>query len=69
MTLPSNFTSKDKADEAAREVRMREHVYPPRVAAGKMRKDVADRNIAVMRAIAEDYRKLAEIEGQKGMLL
>lgn len=38
-----------------RELRMRRRVYPRRVADGKMTQAQADREIAVMEAILDDY--------------
>lgn len=60
------FTSKEKAAEAEREVKQREWVYPRRVAAEKMTQAAADKQIAVMREIAADYRMQAEAEERQG---
>lgn len=46
----------EKHKEAMREVEMRRRVYPQWVAKGKLRQDEADRRIAVMEAIAKDYK-------------
>jgi hypothetical protein len=43
---------------AEREVKYREHVYPRWVMAGRMRQDMADRQIATMKAIVETLRGL-----------
>lgn len=45
-----------------REVKYRERVYPRLVASGKMTADHALTQIAMMKAIASDYEKLAERE-------
>ena len=50
-------TRAEKHAAAAREVRLREKVYPRWVADGKMTKADADREIRTMREIAEDYRE------------
>lgn len=44
-------TLDDMIQCAEREIRYREHVYPRRIAAGKMAQRTADREIRVMRAI------------------
>jgi hypothetical protein len=51
------FTPADKLKAAEREVGLREYVYRRRVAEGKMDEAEAKREIGVMKAIAEDYRK------------
>lgn len=50
------FTAKDKLACAEREVGMRKRVYPAWVRAGRMTQADADREIAAMQAIADDYR-------------
>lgn len=55
----SEFTNTEKFEAAAREVKQREHVYAKRVADGKMTQVFADRQVALMKAIANDYEKLA----------
>ncbi len=45
----------EKYECAKREVRMRKRVYPRWVAQGKMTQAQADREIAIMEAIAADY--------------
>ena len=54
------FTADELAACAEREVRFRERVYRDRLTRGKMRPEQARREIAMMRAIAEDYRRRAE---------
>lgn len=53
------FTSHEKAEAAAREVKQRRRVYP-RLAA--MRPAEREYQIAIMEEIAEDYRRLVEAE-------
>lgn len=50
------FTATDKRKAAEREVGMRRAVYPARVASRKMLQVTADREIAIMQEIADDYR-------------
>jgi len=52
----------DKLACIEREIKFREFVYPRRIESGKMTKRIADREIAVMRAIKEDYRELVAKE-------
>ena len=47
----------EKIAHLRREVAMRRSVYPRQVAARKMKQDQADRGIAVMVAILEDYER------------
>lgn len=49
------FTDKDKHDAAVREVKQRKRVYPRLVGDGRMSQAEADRQIAIMQAIADDY--------------
>mgnify|MGYP003529299287 FL=1 len=63
-----DITNKDKAECAEREVKQRRYVYPRRVADGKMTQALADRQIALMEAIAADYRAKADEEDAKGRL-
>lgn len=46
----------EKLNEVLREIRQRQRVYPRLVAAGKLSQADADRQIAIMREIADDYR-------------
>jgi len=57
-----SYTALEKQKEAEREVFMREKVYPGKVEAGALDRNAAQRRIAIMRAIAADYAKLAEKE-------
>lgn len=49
------FTTADKRASIEREIKMRRRVYPRWVADRKMSQTQADREIAVMEAIAADY--------------
>lgn len=57
------FTFLTLAECAEREVQQREHVYRRMIAQGKMRRDTADREIAMMRDIA---RRLREAVAKSG---
>jgi len=52
------MTEHDKHACAVREAKMRRRVYPRWVAQGRMTQEQAEREIATMEAIAEDYRKI-----------
>lgn len=58
------FTREQKHAAAMREVKYRERVYPRWVAAQKMTQAFADQQIAVMRAIAEDYAPGPDLFGE-----
>ncbi len=49
------FTPDQKRVAALREAHMRQRVYPGLVAKGRMTAEEAERGIAVMQAIADDY--------------
>ena len=53
----ATFTHAEKRACLERELKMRRRVYPRWVAAGKMREEDADREIACLRAILVDYRE------------
>jgi hypothetical protein len=55
---PMTFSVSDKRKCAERELVMRLRVYERHVAAGKMKPEVAAREIRLMREIADDYRRL-----------
>lgn len=50
------LTASDKRAAIEREIKMRRRVYPRWVADGRMTQAKADSEIAIMEAIAEDYR-------------
>lgn len=56
------FTATEKHAEARREVAMRKAVYAKRVLAGTMTEAERERGVALMEAIAADYRGWAEKE-------
>jgi hypothetical protein len=58
----TEFTAEEKHAEAVREVEMRKQVYEGLVRANSLSQQEADRRIALMREIAEDYSQLAEKE-------
>lgn len=51
----NDVTRSEKHEAAAREVKMRRRVYPRWVENGRITQEFADRQIAVMEAIAADY--------------
>lgn len=60
--MEANVTTADKLACVEREITMRERVYPRWIDAGRMSKQKAAQEIAVMKAIAEDYRSASEKE-------
>lgn len=52
---PLPFTRDDKRRALDREIAMRMRVYPDWVARGRMTQTLADREIAIMQAIRQDY--------------
>ena len=57
------MTDTDKLRCAERELRLRRRNYPIWVKAGRMQQVQADREIELMAAIVEDYRKLMRLPG------
>ena len=55
-------TAAEKLAEVKREIRERQWVYPKQVEAGKLSQALADRRIAIMEAIADDYREQVQKE-------
>jgi hypothetical protein len=53
----AEWTDDDKLKCAEREIAMRKGVYPKWVQSGRMKPEAAAREIAIMEAIAEDYRR------------
>jgi hypothetical protein len=51
------FTFADKLAEVKREIAMRKNVYPAFIARGRLTQEQAERHIAVMSAIADDYER------------
>lgn len=58
------FTDKDKLACIEREIAMRERVYPRWIKDGRMKREDAEREIACMRAIADDMREPPAREGE-----
>lgn len=56
------FTATDKLRAVERELKYRHRVYERKVSEGSMTRVAADEQIAVMEAIAADYRELAAKE-------
>ena len=50
------FTLEEKLKEVEREIGQRHRVYPKLIGRGKLRAETAQRQIAIMSAIAEDLR-------------
>jgi hypothetical protein len=50
------FTRAEKLAALEREIAMRKRVYPRFIAQNKMKQAEADRQVAIMEDIAEDYR-------------
>lgn len=59
----STFTALDKLKAAEREIGQRKRVYPRLIEGGRMSQKAADHQIAVMEAIADDYREAVKKEG------
>ena len=60
--MKQQFSATEKHREVCRELDKRRYVYPKLVANGKLTQRTADRQIAVMEQVAEEYRVLAEKE-------
>jgi hypothetical protein len=60
--LARPFTYAEKLAAVEREIKLRRRVYPTRVTNGRMTQRLSDEQIAVMEAIAGDYRKAAAKE-------
>lgn len=58
----TTFTESDKLDAITRELGFRRRVYARQVEAGRMTAAKAEREIALMEAIRDDYRERAEKE-------
>jgi hypothetical protein len=51
-----NFTNSEKLAEIEREIAQRHRVYRRLIDVGRMKPNIASRQIAILHAIAEDYR-------------
>jgi len=60
--MADEFRASELAECAEREVKLRKRVYPRRVDEGRMTQALADRQIALMEAIAAHYRYTARKE-------
>lgn len=65
----NQITAQDKLNEINKELGYRRSVYSRMVAEGKMAPAAADRRIAVMEAIRDDYneRITEEKDGERGL--
>lgn len=57
----TRFTDEEKRKCAEREVRLRRQVYRNRIETKRMSRSQANYQLAVMREIAEDYRRKTEL--------
>lgn len=57
---PVGFETSDKLRCIEREIAMRRKVYPNRVLTRRMTREAADREIAIMTAIRDDYLRSGE---------
>ena len=57
-----NFSAREKRDEALREIRFREKVYGRMVNVNQMTRDVAQKRLAIMQEIADDYDRVMQGE-------
>lgn len=57
----SRFTDQEKLEAAEREVKFRQRVYAKRVAAKSMSPEAAERQLGLMKEIADDYRAKVEL--------
>ena len=62
------FTAAEKAECAERELKYRTRVYPRWIEEKRMTLDFASRQIAIMAAIAADYRRQADEEASQSDL-
>lgn len=53
-----SFKDVEKLTELKREIRMRHSVYPRWIARGMLTQDEADRQIAILEAVAADYENV-----------
>lgn len=63
------FTARELEREARREVAMRYHVYGKSDGSTGRTRAMADRRIAMMEAIADHFKQIADDEEQKGRLI
>lgn len=56
------YTNAEKLECIRRERKLREHVYPQRIRAGKMSPQLANEQLRLIKAIEADYEELAKGE-------
>lgn len=66
MAIP--ITNVEKLAELKRERGQRAHVYPRLIEAGKLTRDKAERQLAVLNSIIDDYEARAEVDRRMGDL-
>ena len=59
------FTAREKLSEIERELGMRRRVYPRKIAEGHLKQSKADAQIAILEAIAADYREVLNQENPR----
>jgi hypothetical protein len=57
------FSNNEKLQCIEREVALRRSAYPRFISSGKLKQEKADREIAVMEAVAADYREAIRAGG------
>jgi hypothetical protein len=62
------ITNTEKLAELKRERAQRAHVYPRLIEAGKLTRENADRQAAILNAIIDDYEARAEVDRRMGDL-
>lgn len=60
--MADTFTAAQKYDALLREARMRRRVYPRRVADKRITQKFAEEQIALIEAVAADYKAMVEKE-------
>jgi hypothetical protein len=60
--MAAKFSNLEKQREAQREVAYRKQVYDRLISAQRMSRQDADRKIAIMQEIADEYRELVKAE-------
>jgi multidrug resistance efflux pump len=62
LTTPAQYSALEKHREALREVELRKNVYERLIMKGTMSRSEAERKIAIMQSIADDYERASEKE-------
>lgn len=63
------FTDRELCSECERELAQRRRVYSRLVEQKKMKQEAADRQLAMMKQIRDEYHERATAEEQRGRLL